>query len=764
MENSFEQTIQRAYQLAASMNHELVTLEHLLAGLLENGIIQKLIKRTGGDLDAMIKDTSDWLNDDRNHVIVKQGSYQPRHTTLLAQVIKKAKTHSMFSGRKEIGPEDIYLALYGIQDSPASWIIQQHSASKDKIVAQINQVAAEEQSTMDENSAIEILQTYCINLNSKAEAGRIDPLIGREREVEQICQILARRNKHNVIMTGDPGVGKTVIVEGLAKRIVEGDVPESLANCTIWNLDIASLVAGTKFRGDFEERMKHIIAAFTALPEHIMFIDEIHMIMGAGSSGGGSGSMDAANMLKPALSRGDIRCIGSTTAEEYRKHFEKDRAMVRRFQKLDIFEPSIEDSKRILRGIAKYYEEFHGVQYETAALDAAVELTSRHMHDKFLPDKAIDVIDSAAAWQKIRPEELRIKTITKTEIEAEVSRVAKVPVTSVKSKEADRLERLESDLKTVIFGQDEAINRVTDAIYMSRSGLRENDKTIGSFLFSGPSGVGKTEVAKQLAKSLGIHFTKFDMSEFQERHTVSKFLGSPPGYVGYSDGGAGGGLLINELETHPHCVLLFDEIEKAHPDVYNVFLAMMDSGTVTGSQGKSASARNAIVIFTSNLGAADMEKDRIGFGSENALRDEDTQAINRYFTPEFRNRLDAIVRFGSLAKENMEHIVDKFINQMNELSAKKNVNIICDPAAKQWLIDKGFDKKMGARPLSRVIAENVKKPISKEILFGKLKNGGAVMITVKDSQLVFDYLSNPEFTNETELLLLDSTSITEVNE
>ncbi len=762
MENSFEQTIQRAYQLAASMNHELVTLEHLLAGLLENGIIQKLIKRTGGNLDAMVKDTSDWLNDDRNHVIVKQGSYQPRHTTLLAQVIKKAKTHSMFSGRKDIGPEDIYLALYGIQDSPASWIIQQHSAPKDKIVAQINQVAAEEQSTMDEGAAIEILQTYCINLNTKAEAGRIDPLIGREREVEQICQILARRNKHNVIMTGDPGVGKTVIVEGLAKRIVEGDVPESLADCTIWNLDIASLVAGTKFRGDFEERMKHIIAAFTALPTHIMFIDEIHMIMGAGSSGGGSGSMDAANMLKPALSRGDIRCIGSTTAEEYRKHFEKDRAMVRRFQKLDIFEPSIEDSKRILRGIAKYYEEFHDVQFELSALDAAVELTSRHIHDKFLPDKAIDVIDSAAAWQKIRPEELRIKTITKAEIEAEVSRIAKVPVTAVKSKEADKLERLETDLKTVIFGQDEAIGRVTDAIYMSRSGLRENDKTVGSFLFSGPSGVGKTEVAKQLAKSLGIHFTRFDMSEFQERHTVSKFLGSPPGYVGYSDGGAGGGLLINELETHPHCVLLFDEIEKAHPDVYNVFLAMMDSGTVTGSQGKSASARNAIVIFTSNLGAADMEKDRIGFGSENALRDEDTQAINKYFTPEFRNRLDAIVRFNSLAKENMEHIIDKFINQMNDLSAKKNVNIICDPAAKQWLIDKGFDKKMGARPLSRVIAENIKKPISREMLFGKLRNGGAVMISVKESQLVFDYLSNPNFDNETDLLLLDASTITEV--
>jgi len=759
MENGFEETIQRAYRLAASMSHELVTLEHLLASLLDNSNIQKLIKRSGGNLDAMIAATSEWLNDEQKHVIVKQGSYQPRHTSLLAQVIKKAKTHSLFSGRRAIGPEDIFLAMYDIQDSPASWIISQHAASKEKLMSNINRVSTEDTSKMDEDSALEILETYCINLNDKAEAGRIDPLIGREREVEHICQIMSRRNKHNVIMTGDPGVGKTIIVEGLAKRITEGDVPDCLMGHTIWNLDVASLIAGTKFRGDFEERMKHIISAFTALPEHIMFIDEIHMIMGAGSGGGGSGSIDVANMLKPALSRGDIRCIGSTTSEEYRKHFEKDRALVRRFQKLDVFEPSIEDSKRILRGIAKYYEDFHGLKFEYAALDAAVDLTSRHIHDKCLPDKAIDIIDSAAAWQRIRPEELRVSTITKTEIEAELSRVAKVPVTTVKSKEADKLAELEIDLKNVIFGQDLAVDAVTDAIYMSRSGLRETDKTVGSFLFSGPSGVGKTEVAKQLAKSLGIHFTRFDMSEYQERHTVSKFIGSPPGYVGYGDGAAGGGLLITELETHPHCVLLFDEIEKAHPDVYNIFLALMDHGTITGNQGKSASARNAIVIFTSNLGAADMEKEKIGFGSDTALRDEDTQAINKFFTPEFRNRLDAVIKFKSLDKENMESIVNKFIVQMNELSSKKNVNIICDPAAKQWLIDQGFDKKMGARPLARVIAENIKKPLSREMLFGKLRNGGAVMITVKDSQLMFDYLSNPDELESETLLLIEATAV-----
>ena len=749
--NSFEQPLQRAYQLASSLNHELVTLEHLLAGLLEIEQIQELITRGGGDLEAIVKATSDWLGTDSNHVVVKAGSYQPRHTSLLSNVIKKAKTQSMFSGRNEIGPIDIFLALYHIPDSPASWFIEKFAPPKERIAELTSKSDVAADAAMDSKTALEVLHTYCINLNAKAQAGRIDPLIGREKEVEHITQIIARRNKHNVIMTGDPGVGKTIIVEGLAKRIAEGDVPDSLVDHTIWNLDVATLVAGTKFRGDFEERLKQIIAAFTALPKTIMFIDEIHMIMGAGNGGGG-GSIDAANMLKPALSRGEICCIGSTTNEEYRKHFEKDRALVRRFQKLDIFEPSVEDSKRILHGIAKHYEEYHGLEFDTAALDAAVDLTVRHMHDKCLPDKAIDIIDSAAAWQRIKPEAERAKIITKDLIEAEVSRVAKVPVTTVKSKEADKLSQLETDLNTKIFGQQDAIDGVVNAIYMSRSGLRENDKTVGSFLFSGPSGVGKTEVAKQLAKSLGVHFTRFDMSEFQERHTVSKFIGSPPGYVGYGDGGAGGGMLINELETHPHCVLLFDEIEKAHPEVYNIFLSMMDHGTVTSSQGKAASARNAIVIFTSNLGAAAMEKELIGFTKDDN-RDEDTQAINKFFTPEFRNRLDAIIKFNKLSKDNMDSIVDKFLNELNTLSNSKKVKIVCDPAAKQWLIDKGFDKNMGARPLARVITDNIKKPLSREMLFGKLRNGGAVMISAKDSKLEFEYLSNPKTADNVPLLL-----------
>lgn len=756
MSASFEQAIQRAYQLAGGLHHELVTLEHLLAGLLENPTIQRVINKTGGDLDSLIKATSAWLNEDSNHVVVKGDSFQPRHTSLMVNVIKKAKTQSMFSGRKEAGPIDIYLALYGIPDSPASWFLEKYAAPKDKVSAYINSSGAADESSsgMTAEGALEILEQYCVNLNEKAAKGRIDPLIGREREVEQITQIMARRNKHNVILTGDPGVGKTVIVEGLARRIVEKDVPEMLLGHTIWSLDVASLVAGTKFRGDFEERMKQIIQAFSALPESIMFIDEIHMIMGAGSGGGSAGSLDAANMLKPALSRGEIRCIGSTTQEEYRKHFEKDRALVRRFQRLDVFEPSPDDAKRILRGIAKHYEDYHSLSFDPSALDAAVDLTVSHIFDKFLPDKAIDIIDSAAAWQRIRPSELRTNTITRAEIEAEVSRVAKVPVTTVKSNESEKLERLESDLKKAVFGQDDAVENVVNAIYMSRSGLRESDKTVGSFLFSGPSGVGKTEVAKQLAKSLGVHFVRFDMSEYQERHSVSKFIGSPPGYVGYGDGSAGSGLLINELETNPHCVLLFDEIEKAHPDVYNIFLQLMDRGSVGSSNGKTASARNAIVIYTSNLGAAEMEKEQIGFGRADTERDEDTQAINRFFTPEFRNRLDAVVKFNRLSKANMESIVDKFITQLNELGSRKKVRVVCDTAARAWLIDKGFDKNMGARPLARVIADNIKKPLSREILFGRLRNGGAAMVKITDGRLDFEFMSNPDPIPDDDVLAL----------
>jgi ATP-dependent Clp protease ATP-binding subunit ClpA len=742
--NTFEQTIQRSYQLAAGRNHELVTLEHLLAALLEDQDICKIIRKSKGNLEAISKATQEYLNDNSNHVVVQGAAIQPRHTQLLMNVVKKAKTQSLFSGRNAMSSIDLLLALYGIQDSPASYFLDRDGPTKEDVVDQLNQDNVSDNETVDESDALEILEAYCTNLNRKAENGKIDPLIGREKEVETITQVLAKRNKHNVILVGEPGVGKTQVIEGLAKRITDGDVPNTLKDKTLWGVDIANLVAGTKFRGDFEERMKSIIKAFRSLPDAIMFIDEIHMIMGAGNAGGnGGGTLDAANMLKPPLSRGEIRCIGSTTDDEYRKHFEKDRALARRFQKLDIHEPSIEDSKRILRGISRYYEEYHNVSYDPAALDAAVDLTSKHMHGKFLPDKAIDIIDSAAAWQKIQIGTEKNKTITRKEIEFEVGRVAKIPVQTVKTSEVDKLSRLEQDIKSVIFGQDLAVESLSSMIWLGRSGLREVEKTVGAFLFSGPSGTGKTETAKQLAKTLGIEFVRFDMSEFQEKHAVSKLIGSPPGYVGYSDGSTGSGILINTLEKSPHCVLLFDEIEKAHPDVYNIFLQIMDHGMITAQNGKQASARNAIVIFTSNLGAADSERAAIGFGSTEKT-DEDIKAINDYFRPEFRNRLDSIVRFNKLSKADMHRIIDKFLSQMNELSRKKRVSIMLDAAAKEWLINNGFDRNMGARPLSRCITNEIKKPLAKEMLFGRLRNGGAVMVHEKEGKLDFEYMENPE--------------------
>lgn len=736
--NTFEQTIQRSYQLATARQHELVTLEHLLAALLEDEDLVKLIKKANGDVDAMTTEVNDYLDDTSIHVIV-QGQYQPRHTQLLMNVVKKAKTQSMFSGKTEVGPIDLLLAVYNIPDSTASYILTKHGPAKDTFVELINRGQMQDAEKLNTADALQILETYCINLNQKAENGKIDPLIGREKEVESITQVLARRNKHNVIMVGDAGVGKTQIVEGLAKRIIENTVPDTLKEKTIWGVDIATLVAGTKFRGDFEERMKQIIRAFCSLDNAIMFIDEVHMIMGAGNAGGGNGSLDAANMLKPALSRGEIQCIGSTTLDEYRKHFEKDRALARRFQKLDINEPSIADSKKILRGIKRYYEEYHNISFELAALDAAVDLTAQHMHGKYLPDKAIDIIDSAAAWQRIKPEGERKKIITKKDIELEVSRVAKIPEKNVQSSENDKLSRLEKDLDGSVFGQTEATKNLAEMVWLTRSGLREEEKTAGAYLFSGPTGVGKTEVCKQLAKSLGIHLERLDMSEFMEKHAVSRLIGAPPGYVGYSDGQAGSGMLINTLERTPHCILLFDEVEKAHPDVFNILLQVMDNGMITSSNGKTVSARHAILIFTSNLGSQDMERNSIGFSSLDRT-DDDLDAINVFFRPEFRNRLDGIVRFKKLSKEHMFRIIDKFIAQMNELSSRKRVNIVLDADSKEWLVTRGFDPKMGARPLARVITENIKKPLAKEMLFGKLKNGGAVTVFVKDNKLDFKYM------------------------
>ena len=737
MSSSFENTVKRAYAIASERRHELVTLEHLLMALLETAEIRDLIKEVGGDLAKISKDTTAYIEDANNHVIVKNGAYQPRHTTLLLTVVKKAKAQSLFSGKVDLGSLDLFMAMFNIDNSFASYFLQSSGLDRDAILQFLKKEQKKEMDAMAEETAIDLLAQFCVNLNEKAAAGKIDPLIGREIEVESITQIMARRTKHNVIMLGDPGVGKTIIVEGLAKRIVEGSVPDVLADKTIWSLDIGSMVAGTKFRGDFEERIKQVVSAFTALPNAIMFIDEIHMIMGAG--GGSQGAMDAANLLKPALSRGEIRCIGSTTIEEYRKHFEKDRALGRRFQRLDINEPSIDDSKRILTSLAPYYSKYHGVAYDQAALDVAVDLSVRYIHGRFLPDKAIDIIDSAGARQRIKPLHERAETIGVNEIKEEIGRIAKIPVSTENEAEQDRLQDLEQELKSVVFGQNEAIDKLVDAVLIARSGLREGNKTQGAFLFSGPTGVGKTEVAKQLAQALGVEFVRFDMSEFQEKHTVSKFIGSPPGYVGYGDGTAGSGMLVNALERHPHCVILCDEVEKAHPDIVSIFLQIMDNGLISSQSGKDASARHAFLIFTSNLGAEIMEKPAIGFGNQER-RDEDKEAIKRWFSPEFRNRLDGMIMFNRLSMDNMSKVLDKFISQLNILTEQKKVSVVFNADAKKWLMEKGFDRNMGARPLARIITDSVKTPLSKEILFGRLKNGGGVMFTVKDNKLVFDVI------------------------
>ena len=730
----------RAYAIASDRRHELVTLEHLLMAMIELDEVKNLILAVGGDLGRLDKDVKGYVDDPANHVIVRSGVYQPRHTALLLTVAKKAKTQSMFSGRPGVGSIDLLLSMFNIENSHASYFLFSAGIEKDAVISHINQKTAKSGEEMAEKDAIAILTQYCINLNDRAREGKIDPLIGREAEVENITKTMARRRKNNVVLIGEPGVGKTGIVEGLAKRIVDHDVPDTLADKVIWSLDISSLLAGTKFRGDFEERMKQVISAFSVLPTSILFIDEIHMIMGAGSSS--NGSVDAANLLKPALSRGQLRCIGSTTLDEYRKHFEKDRALGRRFQKIDVHEPSIADSKRILAALAPYYAEHHGIEYQPAALDAAVELSVRFLHGLHLPDKAIDLIDGAGAKQAIKALHDRAESIGVQQIKEEISAITQIPMDANPEDEDATLDSLESDLKGAVFGQDEAVERVNDAVLISKSGLRESNKTLGSFLFTGPTGVGKTELAKKLAACLKIPFVRFDMSEFQEKHTVSRFIGSPPGYVGYSDGQAGNGMLINTLDTTPHCVMLCDEVEKAHADVFNIFLQIMDHGTVTSASGKTANARNIYLIFTSNLGAAAMEKNSIGFNAGDSS-DEGHNAVKNWFAPEFRNRLDAVVHFNRLNKENMGRVLDKFISELNDLTTAKKVSVTFDPAAKTWLTDRGFDRNMGARPMARTIQEHVKKPLSREMLFGRLKTGGAVVFTVKDSKLVFEVLETP---------------------
>jgi ATP-dependent Clp protease ATP-binding subunit ClpA len=752
LSRNLEKTLHRALAYANERRHEYATLEHLLLSLTEDQDAVAVLRACTVDLDKLRRDLLNYVDNDLASLISSHVE-DAKPTASFQRVLQRAAIHVQSSGREEVTGANVLVAMFAERESHAVYFLQEQEMTRFDAVNYIShgiakapgrseqrrvQGAEEESAQGDKNQkrGHDALDAYCVNLNKKARTGKIDPLIGREAEVDRTIQILCRRSKNNPLYVGDPGVGKTAIAEGLARRIVNGEVPEVLQNATIFSLDMGALLAGTRYRGDFEERLKAVLTELENMPGSVLFIDEIHTVIGAGATSGGA--MDASNLLKPALASGAIRCIGSTTYKEYRNYFEKDRALVRRFQKIDVAEPSIEDSVKILRGLKPYYEKYHKVRYTGDAIRAAVELSARYINDRKLPDKAIDVIDEVGAAQMLVPEAKRRKTITAKEIEAVIATMARIPPKSVSRDDKEVLQNLERDLKTMVFGQDSAIEALASAIKLARAGLREPEKPIGNYLFSGPTGVGKTEVARQLARTLGIELTRFDMSEYMERHTISRLIGAPPGYVGFDQGG----LLTDAVDQHPHCVLLLDEIEKAHPDLFNILLQVMDYGRLTDHNGKTVDFRNVILIMTTNAGASDMAKPAIGFGSEVRTGD-DQEAINRMFTPEFRNRLDSIISFAALAPETIHRVVDKFVLQLEVQLADRGVTIELDDAARSWLAKKGYDKLYGARPLGRVIQESVKKPLAEELLFGRLAKGGVVQVTVKDDKLDFSFATRP---------------------
>ena len=744
--NNLEKSLHRALALASERHHEYATLEHLLLALTEDNDAIAVFKACGVDVDLLRQDLASYLDDDLIGLVIEDYE-DPKPTSGFQRVIQRALIHVQSSGREEVTGANVLVAVFSERESHAVFYLQKQDMTRLDAVSYISHGVAkvagmsearstrgteEEPEEAPSEQGDEALKSYCVNLNEKAANGKIDPLIGRQDEVDRTIQILCRRSKNNPLFVGDPGVGKTAIAEGLARRIVEGDVPEVLANGTIFALDMGSLLAGTRYRGDFEERIKAVVNEIENYDGAILFIDEIHTVIGAGATSGGA--MDASNLLKPALQAGSLRCIGSTTYKEYRGYFEKDRALLRRFQKIDINEPSVEDAVKILRGLKPYFEEHHKVRYTAEAIRTAVELAARYIHDRKLPDKAIDVIDETGAAQMLIPANRRRKTLGVREVENVVAKIARIPPRTISKSDKQVLRTIERDLKSVVFGQDKAIGALSSAIKLARAGLREPEKPIGSYLFSGPTGVGKTEVARQLADLLGVELVRFDMSEYMERHTVSRLIGAPPGYVGFDQGG----MMTDAIDQHPHAVLLLDEIEKAHPDVFNLLLQIMDHGKLTDHNAKSIDFRNVILVMTTNAGAQEMAKQSIGF--ERGLREgEDEEAIKRLFTPEFRNRLDSTIAFSHLEPDTMMLIVDKFLLQLEAQLHDRNVEIAATDAAREWLGKKGYDRAFGARPLGRVIQEHVKRPMSEEVLFGKLENGGRVTVDVKDGDVVFEY-------------------------
>ena len=746
---NLEQSLHRALAVANERRHEYATLEHLLFSLLDDGDAAAVMRACSVDLDALKKSLVDYIDNELANLATNGRHDEAKPTAGFQRVIQRAVIHVQSSGREEVTGANVLIAIFAERESHAAYFLQEQDMTRYDAVNYISHGIAKRPGASDSTrsprgaeedqdrpeSARErpeapdgkkkegALDAYCVNLNKKARDGKIDPLIGRESEVMRTIQVLCRRQKNNPLLVGDPGVGKTAIAEGLARKIVQGEVPEVLAEATVFSLDMGSLLAGTRYRGDFEERLKQVMKEIEQHKNAVLFIDEIHTVIGAGATSGGA--MDASNLLKPALAQGTLRCIGSTTYKEYRQYFEKDRALVRRFQKIDVNEPSIPDAIEIVKGLKPYFEEFHKIRYTNDAVKAAVELSARYIHDRKLPDKAIDVIDETGASQMLLPEAKRKKTIGIKEIEATIATMARIPPKTVSKDDAEVLQHLDTTLRRVVYGQDAAIGALSSAIKLARAGLRDGEKPIGSYLFSGPTGVGKTEVARQLAKSLGVELVRFDMSEYMERHTVSRLIGAPPGYVGFDQGG----LLTDAVDQHPHSVLLLDEIEKAHPDLYNILLQIMDHGKLTDHHGKQVDFRNVILIMTTNAGAADMAKPAFGFG-KTKREGEDLEAINRMFSPEFRNRLDAIVPFGHLPQEVIRQVVDKFIAQLEMQLGDRNVTIELTDEARSWLVENGYDEMMGARPMARVIQQHIKTPLADEVLFGRLKGGGTVRVVV----------------------------------
>lgn len=741
LSKELEVTLNTAFKNAHDKRHEFITVEHLLLALLDNAAAEAVMKACGCNIKLLRGQLTQFI--DETMSLIPQGIQRETQPTLgFQRVLQRAVFHVQASDKKEVTGANLFVALFSEQDSHAVYLLNKQDISRLDVVnylahgiskndhenTSMNDRASE--SGNPESDAGSPLEKYATNLNEEALQGRIDPLIGRDLEIERTIQTLCRRRKNNPLLVGEAGVGKTAIAEGLAKKIVEENVPEVLMKSVIYSLDLGALVAGTKYRGDFEKRLKALISQLKKEPDAILFIDEIHTIIGAGSASGGV--MDASNLLKPALASGQLRCIGSTTYQEYRGVFEKDHALARRFQKIDVLEPSVADTILILKGLKSRFEEHHDVKYSADALRVAAELSDRYINDRHLPDKAIDIIDEAGAKQRMTAEAERKQLIDAAEIEEIVSKIARVPAKSVSSNDIDKLANLEKNLKMLVFGQDEAIGALASAIKLSRAGLRDSQKTIGSFLFAGPTGVGKTEVTRQLAKILGVELIRFDMSEYMERHTVSRLIGAPPGYVGFDQGG----LLTEQVTKHPHAVLLLDELEKAHPDVFNLLLQVMDHGSLTDNNGRKADFRNIILVMTTNAGAEEGSRASIGFTYQDHASDS-LKVIEKGFSPEFRNRLDAIIQFKPLDISIVGHVVDKFIFELEALLADKHVTLTLDADARLWLAENGCDPKMGARPMARLIQEKIKKPLANDLLFGKLAHGGHVTIYVENNELSF---------------------------